>query len=252
MDFVTASDSLGTAQHNYGFMKSSSDVFVASAGVEPGFSPGSLSSVAVVDNSTITATFSSGVLATTIDDPTDWTLSGLGFKLQVNKAVAAATDSIGVTQTTLSVYPSLYPGHTFTLTATNAAHSNGIAVTPKFVTFTVATSLAPVRPTGSPAETFPIGMLDALTLAFGEVCQKFYGRPTTKLVEDSAKDATYLLVESTLAFPDEGSVFARGRRATYTGKTDASLTGVVFDIPRNEAMPYGAEVALDVRSILPD
>tara|TARA_Y100001963_G_C6656108_1_gene388126 strand:+ start:492 stop:839 length:348 start_codon:yes stop_codon:yes gene_type:complete len=102
------------------------------------------------------------------------------------------------------------------------------------------------------AEKFPMGMLRALTLAFGEESQYTHGKPVTKLVKPIKSGDTIALVESTLAFPDKGAFFVGARRFTYKGKTDGSFVEVTPDIPMYYAVNYNQKVVCDVDAILPD
>ena len=220
-------------------------------GVEPGFSAAQLTQVDVdADGLGLLVTFTLGVHGgqfldvTTMDSPLEWTISALGESVQV----VSVTDngSTGTLHTLkLGLWPSLGPGQTYTITAPFAAHLNNELLVDNYQKFTASTSIE------TKLNTFPIGILRSLTLAFGEVCQKFSGRPSTRLAKDMAQGDTYLLVESTLGFPDSGDLFLQGREATYTSKTDGSFIGVTFNIPPRAGFPTGERVTLNARTIFP-
>lgn len=223
----------------------------------PGDLPGTISSVTVVDANTLNVAFSLssvsalGIDTSTVNLPQHWLLTSPGQALQVHSILVTATDAGGnATSVKLGVFPGLSPGAEYVLRAKTAKHpvtSSGVLISPNYATFTTLDSLKPVS-----AETFPLGILRALTLALGESVQLIKGRPTTRLMKSIGTADTVAVVESTLAFPAKGYVYISGRRVAYRGKTDGSLTGLSFSPPLSAAVPEWQEVALDVRSIFPD
>ena len=114
-----------------------------------------------------------------------------------------------------------------------------------------------IGPTGA-SEEFPMDPLACLLHAMGQSSQLLHGTLVTRLTTTLGTQDTTAYVESTLAFPDEGTVFVGGWKYTYTGKTDNTLTGLAVDesksadvVARLLNIVAGTEVHLDPRSILP-
>lgn len=74
------------------------------------------------------------------------------------------------------------------------------------------------------SESLPV--LSALLRAWGQSLQELKGRKSTRLTQALDASATQVHVESTLYFPDAGSVFVGGVLIKYTSKTTTQLNGV--------------------------
>lgn len=121
------------------------------------------------------------------------------------------------------------------------------AVSPSSVTMSVSGSLASVAP--SPG--FPLGMLEALTHAYGREAQALHGRLMTRVWQAIAITDTSVLVESTLGWPDSGQFWCDGILFTYTSKTDGSFLDVTSR-ERPVDIPARTEVVLHVPSAPPE
>jgi hypothetical protein len=100
---------------------------------------------------------------------------------------------------------------------------------------------------------FPLGVLEALTSAFGRQIQRLMGTPATRLTADLTKDSVAAGVETTLAFPaTDGAFWTEGRRFEYTAKTDVSFTGLTTDRYLATTIPAGTLVVLDLTTAPPE
>lgn len=78
-------------------------------------------------------------------------------------------------------------------------------------------------------DEFDFGVLESLLLTVGEQIHNLVGQPTTILSMDFDDIHDLVLhVESTLGFPDTGSLFVENRKFTYTSKTNTSFMGLAF------------------------
>lgn len=103
--------------------------------------------------------------------------------------------------------------------------------------------------TGAAAQ---LGLLEAVTRALGEEMQVLAGRPMTRLTATLAHNDTSASVETTLGFAAVGSFWCRGRRYTYTSKTDTSFAGIEPDHTDGQDIGAGADVTCDAAAVLPD
>lgn len=86
--------------------------------------------------------------------------------------------------------------------------------------------------------------LEMLTKCLGDSLQRLYGVPTTALTSSLSWGDTEIEVESTIGFPDAGALFVGTAYYTYTGKTEASFTGVAAAL-YHEPLSIRAEVSYD-------
>jgi len=95
------------------------------------------------------------------------------------------------------------------------------------------------------------GLLEVITNAIGQSLQEHAGVVSTRLLEEYSPGETVMVVESTLAWADVGGGSVRGAMFNYTGRTDSSLTGVTFDVPRLKSIPPLVEVHSDSQRTFP-
>lgn len=135
----------------------------------------------------------------------------------------------------LKIGPAVFPGIEYTITFSR--HS--------------ATEMVPN--TISPQESleWSHGLLDAITETFGEAVQRFSGRPQTMVVTEYKPDDLSLFVESTLGFPNSGSLFVGGREYLYGSKSPMSFEGFHPKEYSNRHIAQKEMVTLNVRAILP-
>lgn len=204
-----------------------------------------LDSVAVTSLSTLRATFSVAVDPDTVDDPSEWSLkvlTSLGAQVTVASVQVAPSNLVVI----LGVHPQLTPGAQYLLTALDAATVAPALAAPNAIAFVVSAGLTPAF------EDVPDGVLKTFLHAFGLQCQKIYGVPVTRLVDDLQEGEGTALVESTLTFPTKGRVWIEGVHVEYGGKADGALLNVVPDRYLRVALSRGSEVFLDVTSVPPD
>ena len=78
-------------------------------------------------------------------------------------------------------------------------------------------------------DTYDFGVLESILLTVGEQIHNIVGQPTTILASnfDDLEDQI-LHVESTIGFPDQGSLFVENRLFTYTSKTNTTFLNLTF------------------------
>lgn len=145
----------------------------------------------------------------------------------------------------LDVHPGLSAGSQYTVDNPYVKDSLNNFASPSSAQFTVSTSLY------EEIEGYPLGVLEALTLAFGEQCQEVYQAPVTTLARDFESGDTTMFLDSCLGFPDRGAVFMKGVRYTYLSRTDGALVDVASDDLVLVTSAAGLEVAVDARSVEP-
>lgn len=90
------------------------------------------------------------------------------------------------------------------------------------------------------------GTLEMLTKVFGDSVETFCGVPMTATTAELVNGSSTLFVESTIGFPNKGSVFVGTVRISYTAKTMTSFTNITSDLYIPSTIPVGKEVTLDV------
>ena len=85
-----------------------------------------------------------------------------------------------------------------------------------------------------------------LTKVFGDSVETFCGVPMTATTAELLNGSSTLFVESTIGFPNKGSVFVGTVRISYTAKTMTSFTSITSDLYIPSTIPIGKEVTLDV------
>lgn len=94
------------------------------------------------------------------------------------------------------------------------------------------------------------GVLEALTEAFGRLMETLIGRPTTKVHQNFGVDDTSLFAETTLAYPDSGSVWVAKYLVAYASKTAGSFEGCTSRA-RSGTVPAGSLITLHLPSAPP-
>lgn len=79
--------------------------------------------------------------------------------------------------------------------------------------------------------------LEMLTKTIGDSLQRIYGSPCTALVSDLSYGDDSILVESTIGFPDSGSLYIGPVRYSYTSKTDSSFEGAAALLYHEDLLP---------------
>lgn len=78
-------------------------------------------------------------------------------------------------------------------------------------------------------DTYDFGVLESILLTVGEQIHTLVGQPTTILASDfDDLEDQILHVESTIGFPDQGSLFVENRLFTYTSKTNTTFLNLQF------------------------
>lgn len=78
-------------------------------------------------------------------------------------------------------------------------------------------------------DEYHFGVLESILLTVGEQIHSLVGQPTTILASDfDDLESQVLHVESTLGFPEQGTLFVENRKFTYTSKTTTSFLGLTF------------------------
>jgi|10_taG_2_1085330.scaffolds.fasta_scaffold00191_19 hypothetical protein len=187
-----------------------------------------------------------------------------------------ATEVVAVTGTQtykVKVSPEFDVPGTYTVTCANARDAGNAALSTNNSTYTLAGHLLFQVPDGevnyvdSSSNAHKtgnyIGVLEALTLAFGDAIQKTAGRPVTRLRKEyTLQTDSVMLIETTLSFPDSGYVYLGGQKLKYASKDTNCLymdnTTIASDLAEGKlaveprkSFVSGSEVHLDVRSILP-
>lgn len=110
---------------------------------------------------------------------------------------------------------------------------------------------------GTPAENHPtrrpiLGVIETLTRAFGMGLAETFGRPVTRVRGfPFVYGDAFVLVESTLGFPESGVLFIGTSRYSYSNKTGSSFTGLELLGTTDFAdKPVFTEVVLDAHTIL--
>ena len=97
---------------------------------------------------------------------------------------------------------------------------------------------------------FPKGLLEAMTEAHGRLLETLIGRPTTKIALDFGISDVQLFVETTLAYPDSGAVWAGKYLVAYASKTAGSFDGCT-SVERAGVIAAGSLVTLHLPSAPP-
>ena len=97
---------------------------------------------------------------------------------------------------------------------------------------------------------FPKGPLEAITDAYGRLMETLIGRPTTKIYSDFSIGDSSLFVETTLAYPDSGAVWAGKYLVEYASKTAGSFEGCTSRV-RSKTLAAGTMVTLHLPSAPP-
>lgn len=196
---------------------------------------------------TVLVTFSGGAFApSSVNSGDQWTVVPTNAYATAPVVLTAAPQA-GNTEVLLTVAPGLSGGEEYTVTALEATDTGGDPAVPNSETFTVSAAFVLADP------DFPIGVLAAILDAMGRQIHRLIGRPATRLVQAVGNSNTRLVVESTLGFPESGTVIDEdGVRWTYTSKTDASFEGAVpLSYVTGQAFglrPAGGLVVLDETS----
>lgn len=138
------------------------------------------------------------------------------------------------------------PGQTYTAECPGAKDPLGGDVVPDSVNFQAPVINNPALP------EWPHGLLRSYTRAVAQEVQAFCGEPVTLLLRDLVDGDTVAFVESTLGLEAAGAVYIRGRRFTYTSRTDCSLSGLTPAFSDGQTLPAGSEVVCDARAVVPD
>ncbi len=91
----------------------------------------------------------------------------------------------------------------------------------------------------------------AVMNAVGLQLMKLVGRASAELASDFLPSDQTIFVNSTLNFPENGALWLRDFRITYTEKTDGAFHGVVSVLPRLVAVPAGTVIVSDDRAYVP-
>jgi hypothetical protein len=150
---------------------------------------------------------------------------------------------LSATQVQVKVHPEMSAGKSYRIKTTvkDDADAN---LTTNFVNFLVPATLT------TTVETLPLGMLEALFMAFGETMDYYQGRPTTQLVSQvnaGATDAVY--VETTLGFPWKGAIWVGDSRVRYENKTDGAFLALTWDELNQPGYGEKTKVMLDTKSV---
>lgn len=153
----------------------------------------------------------------------------------VSMTVYGANPTAGAGTSILNVGPAVLPDNTYTIRFGDE----------------VATSKVPANILPKASLEWGHGVLDTLTEAFGEAVQRLSGRPQTFVVSEHSPSDSSLFVESTLGFPDSGSVFVGGGEYTYSAKTPMSFTAFAPVQFSNRPLTEKDLVTCNVRAIFP-
>lgn len=202
-----------------------------------------LVSVTIPDLEHAVASFDAPVDPDTVSGGSAWQIAEVAGAMPVAAidAVVRAGDQI----VDLAIGAAMSAGANYTFSAPGA-EAGGVPLPPIDYTLTAA---APA--VDEPSTEWPHGELRALTRALGETLTELSGVPRTLLVRDLRWDDAAAFVESTLGWPTAAAFWAGGRRVTYTGKSDVSLTGLEIDDSTGDVIPTGEEVVCDVAAYLP-
>ena len=147
------------------------------------------------------------------------------------------------TRVTVEVHPEMSPGEKYRI-KTTAKDSSGGNLTTNSLEFTVTATLV------AAVETFPLGLLESLFLAFGDTMEYYQGRPSTQLVAQvDAGGTDAIFVESTLAFPWKGAVWVGDSRVTYENKSDGAFLALTWDELNKPGYGQKTKVYLDTKSV---
>lgn len=192
-----------------------------------------------------------------------------GYRAVYAESVTAVT---GTQVYKIKVFPEFDVPGTYTVTCAPARDAGGAALSTNNKTFAMTGHFVLAVPDGqinyvdsstdAQSSGNYIGVLEALSLAFGESFQKTSGRPVTRLRRNYQLTDQAMLLETTLAFPATGYVYANGVKLKYSSKdTDvlymdtttisADLIAGKIGVQPGHTFATGSEVHLDVRSILP-
>lgn len=97
----------------------------------------------------------------------------------------------------------------------------------------------------------PYRNVGALMNALGQQVKRLAGRSEATLVRDFLPTDRTIFVDSTLDFPDSGTIFVRDFVFTYERKTDGAFHGIESSMPRLVALPALTLVTLDERAYIP-
>lgn len=187
------------------------------------------------------AAFDAAIDAETITHAENWTVTAGGTAQET--AVVIATPRSGDQLVDITFSPPLSPGESYTIIADNAAVA-GVPLAPgdKFFVFAALPQVAAVKANYK--------LLEAITWAMAEEMAYLAGRPETRTVDEFESDATVIPVESTLGFPESGSIWVAGKKYTYASITGSTFREVVPVAPY-DGVPTSARswVALDLRSV---
>lgn len=200
------------------------------------------------DRNTVEVTFTQAPDVASVNSASKWTVTATDGGADVS-----ATEYVGTSGSvsTISVFPGLTPGKTYTVTVTGAT-SSGVAASPASATFTISNSLV-LSSSGFDADwSYGPGIIEVIIRAAGQELQSVAGGLVTKTVEDFGTTATELFVESTYNWPSSGRFWAGRILFTYTGKKSASLTGVSTTYTRVTSVTAGTTVVLDVATLAPE
>jgi hypothetical protein len=100
--------------------------------------------------------------------------------------------------------------------------------------------------------THPTAPLATLSRAAGQVLQQSGGTPQTRLSAAVAPDATVINVQSTLGFPDDGEIWVRERRYSYTSKSASLFSGcTLLTADDRRTIPVLTEVTCHAPALQP-
>lgn len=194
---------------------------------------------------TATASFNAAMLPASLNGGQSWTLTGPAGAMPA--VVIGAVVQAGSLLVSLQFGAALSAGQTYTATAPGAltAAGAGLADVDKTVTFA-----APM--VDEPGDDLPLGVLEALSQAAGEILQDLAGVPVTRLVRDLVAGDLIAYVETTLNWASAGALWCKGRHYSYTSKTDASFKGLaVIGADDGQTLATGSPVVCDVAAVLP-
>ena len=169
-------------------------------------------------------------LTETTADQWSVTTAGNGAVVDVVRAVVASS----TTSVTLTVGAGMSAGETYTVVST-ATGGSATCVCP---------NTAPEL-----RNEWPHGFVESFTRAVAEEIQIVSGAPTTITVDDWKPGQVTVRVESTLGFPDAGTIFLDGYRIQYTSKGPMAFRGATSTMPPGLSFGERTTVVCDVTAI---
>jgi hypothetical protein len=198
-----------------------------------------LSAVTVVNLTTFHVDVSGGNYQTDPTSTTNWAVEMIDDAATYVSVYKLTKQS--ATRVTVEVHPEMSPGQKYRI-KTTVKDDGGSNLTTNSLEFTVTATLV------AAVETFPLGLLEAIFLAFGDTMEYYQGRPTTQLVAQVDSGATdAIFVETTLGFPWKGAVWVGDSRVTYEHKTDGAFLALTWDELNKPGYGQKTKVYLDTK-----